>query len=320
MKVYVKTPARLHMGLIDLNGNMGRMFGGLGVAINHPNVILEVQPAQTLSITGEETALVTSLAKQFFQAYNANPNVAINIKQAIPAHVGLGSGTQLALAVGTSLAKVLNVKTTVQEIALAMGRAKRTGVGTAIFEKGGFVVDGGKPAENGISVAEKFPPLIFRQPFPQNWAFIVAIPNDNRGLASKEEALAFKRMMPMKAEDVGKICRLAMLKLLPALAEQDIENFGDALTHIQMITGDYFAQEQGGTYASTASTDCIAFMRRLGVHGVGQSSWGPALYGVMKKQEAKSVLKKVQADLKNRGGTAFLAKANNKGAQIKLIK
>ena len=27
MKVYVKTPARLHMGLIDLKGNLGRIFG-----------------------------------------------------------------------------------------------------------------------------------------------------------------------------------------------------------------------------------------------------------------------------------------------------
>ena len=43
MKVYVKTPARLHLGLIDLNGDLGRLFGGIGVAIDYPNVTLKTE-------------------------------------------------------------------------------------------------------------------------------------------------------------------------------------------------------------------------------------------------------------------------------------
>ena len=48
MKVYVKTPARLHLGLIDLNGDLGRLFGGLGVAINCPNFVLEAKNRRRL--------------------------------------------------------------------------------------------------------------------------------------------------------------------------------------------------------------------------------------------------------------------------------
>ena len=48
MKVLVKTPARLHLGLIDMNGDLGRMFGGLGVGIDHPNIIVEVQNSRKL--------------------------------------------------------------------------------------------------------------------------------------------------------------------------------------------------------------------------------------------------------------------------------
>ncbi|MGB9841866.1 MAG: kinase, partial [Candidatus Bathyarchaeales archaeon] len=70
MKVYVKTPARLHMGLIDLNGNLGRIFGGLGVGINYPNVIIEAQPAEALRVTGENTEQVKALAQRFFDAYS----------------------------------------------------------------------------------------------------------------------------------------------------------------------------------------------------------------------------------------------------------
>lgn len=320
MKVYVKTPARLHLGLIDLNGELGRMFGGLGVGIDHPNVIVEAERSENLSFTGQEIEQANILANRFFSTYPVKPNVHINIKQAIPAHMGLGSGTQLALAIAKALSKLLNVKASTQELALVMGRAKRTGVGTAIFEKGGFVVDGGKIANNGGCVQEKFPPLIYRQPFPQEWRFIIAVPDLNKGLANAEETSAFNRLPSMSAEEVGKICRLTMLKLLPAIAEHDIVNFGDALTNIQVITGEYFARVQGGTYYDAVATECIEFMKKIGVYGVGQSSWGPALYGVVKKEDAKQTLFKVKAYLrKSAGGKAFVAKANNTGACVKVI-
>ena len=164
MKVYVKTPARLHLGLIDLNGELGRMFGGLGVGINRPNVILEAKQAENLAITGEKTEQVTTLAEQFLKAYNIKSGVAINVRQVIPEHSGLGSGTQLALAVATALAKLFGVKASVQEFAEVMGRGRRTSVGTTIFEQGGFVVDGGKTTSE-----KRFPATIFRQTSTRDW-------------------------------------------------------------------------------------------------------------------------------------------------------
>jgi beta-ribofuranosylaminobenzene 5'-phosphate synthase len=314
VKVQVKTPARLHLGLIDMNGDLGRMFGGLGVGIDHPNVIVQAQNAENFSVTGQEAEFATILAKHFFSAYPAQPKVHINVVEAIPTHIGLGSGTQFSLAIATALAKLFNVKASTPELAVAMGRARRTGVGTSIFERGGFVVDGGKNLNN-----KKFPPLIYRQPFPSEWRFIVALPNLKEGLSNSEENSAFTKLSKAPAEDVGQICRLIMLKLLPALAEHDIENFGDALTKIQVITGNHFAQTQGGTYSSPTAAECIEFMKKTGAYGVGQSSWGPALYGVVKQEEAKQTLTKVKAYLrKDVGGQAFIAKANNRGASIKL--
>lgn len=315
MKVQVRTPARLHLGLIDMNGDLGRMFGGLGVGIDHPNIIVEAQNAENFSVTGQETELATILAKRFFSAYKVQPKVHINVVQAIPAHIGLGSGTQFSLAIATALASLLDVEATIPELAVAMGRAKRTAVGTSIFEGGGFVVDGGKNLNS-----TKCPPLIYRQPFPSQWRFIVVVPNLKEGLSNSEENHAFDRLTKMSAEDSGQICRLIMLKLLPAIAEHDIDSFGIALTKIQIITGNHFAQAQGGTYASPAAAECIAFLKKAGTYGIGQSSWGPTLYGVVKQEEAKTVLSKVQAFLREGvGGQAFIAKANNKGATIRVI-
>jgi beta-ribofuranosylaminobenzene 5'-phosphate synthase len=315
VKVQVKTPARLHLGLIDINGDLGRMFGGLGVGIDHPNFIVEAENAEKFLVTGKETVLATILAKRFLSNYQIQPKVHIHVSEAIPSHIGLGSGTQFSIAIAVALAKLFNVKASVPELAVSMGRARRTAVGTSIFEAGGFVVDGGKNLKT-----QAFPPLIYRQPFPTEWRFIVAVPNLKEGLSNSEENHAFEKLTKMPAKDVGQICRLIMLKLLPALAERDIENFGDAVTRIQVLTGNHFAQAQGGTYASPAGAECIQFMKKAGAYGVGQSSWGPALYGVIKQEEAKQVLKKVKDCLrKGVNGEAFIAKPNNRGATIKVF-
>ncbi len=316
MKVYIKTPARLHLGLIDLNGDLGRLFGGLGVGIDRPNVILEVQKSEKLSAVGERNEQVKMLAKRFLETYNIKANTIINVKQAIPEHTGLGSGTQLALGIATALAKLFDVDASVTELAEAVGRGQRTSIGTTIFDQGGFVVDGGK--STGKS---GFPTMIFRRPFPRDWSFVVAIPNVNRGLARSEETAAFKGLSPMKAEDVGKICRLTIMKLLPALIERDIKSFGEALTHIQIIVGDYFAEVQGGTYSSQTVTEGIALLQKLGAFGVGQSSWGPAFYGLTHKEKAKEIELKVKAFvMKSVGGQVFVANASNRGAYMKVTR
>lgn len=313
MKVVVKTPARLHLGLIDMNGDLGRMFGGLGVGINHPNVIVEAKTAGDLQITGKEVDMAKALVDRFSSAYHVQPNVYLHVAETITSHVGLGSGTQLSIAVAVALAKVLNVKASVPELAVAMGRAKRTSVGTSIFQWGGFVVDGGKNIKT-----QAYPPLLYRQPFPLEWRFVIAVPNQHKGLSNSEENHAFDKLAVMPSLDVAQICRLTMLKLLPAIAEHDIECFGDALTKIQVLTGQHFAQAQGGVYSSPVAAECIEFLKSTGAYGVGQSSWGPALYAVVKQKQAKEVLSKVKAYLRRGvGGEAFIAKANNRGATIK---
>ena len=147
----------------------------------------------------------------------------------------------------------------------------------------------------------------------------MAVPAVNKGLAKNEETAAFKALAPMKAEEAGKMCRLTMMKLLPSLIERDIKSFGEALTQIQIVIGDYFAEVQGGTYSSQTAAEGIELLQKIGAHGAGQSSWGPAFYGVTQKEKAREIEAKVKAFLKkNAGGQVFVAKANNKGAYIKV--
>jgi len=323
VRVYVKTPARLHLGLIDLGGELGRIFGGIGVAIEKPNVMVEAEPSETLKVLGEKTGEVRFLVKRFSEAYNTDDKVRVYVKRVLPEHVGLGSGTQLALAISTALAKLQNISASVSELSGVMGKGSVSGIGTAVFEHGGFVVEGGHKIQMDkrmVSASKSPPPVIFRQLFPEDWNFVVAIPNVKRGFTDQEEARAFEHLPSMPSEKVGSVCHLIVMGLLPALIERDIKVFGNSLTQIQSIVGDYFATVQGGRFSSSVAKDCIEYMRTLGAYGVGQSSWGPTVYGIVYGEEkAKRMALAVRNFLrKGVGGQVFHARANNKGAYVRV--
>jgi beta-RFAP synthase len=321
MKVYVKAPARLHLGLVDLRGDLGRLFGGMGVAINQPNAIVEVETSQRFIVEGEKKELVKQWVELFLKKYDLKPEVAVNVKQAIPQHVGLGSGTQLALAAATALAELFDMKASTLELSKAMGRGAVSGVGTALFEKGGFVLEGGVKSQNNKSLSSwyGFPPVIFQSSFPDNWFFAVAIPQVKGGLSGEAEAHAFRDLPPMSAEQAGRISRLILTSLLPALKEKDIKTFGRALTQIQNLVGDCFSSAQGGRFSSSPSSECIKFMLDHGALGAGQSSWGPTVYGLVEgKRQAEKLTFEVESLLdKKLGGQVFWVGANNRGAYIK---
>jgi len=322
MKVYVRTPARLHLGLIDLRGELGRVFGGIGVAINRPSVILEAETAQNLEFKDEKTENLRPIAEQFLKKYNIKPQVSINVRQTIPAHVGLGSGTQLSLAATTAMSKLFHLKVSIESLARLTGRGHVSGVGTALFERGGFVVEAGLKSQGNKpnpQALENFPPVIFHESFPEDWFFVVAIPNVKKGLSGHEEATAFKHLQPMYKEKAAHISHLILMSLLPALKERDIETFGKSLTEIQSAVGNYFATVQGARFSSSQAEDCIKHMLENGAHGAGQSSWGPTVYGVVHGEvEAKKLSISTKKFLQESvGGQVFFTTANNKGAYIK---
>jgi beta-RFAP synthase len=292
----------------------------MGVAINYPNVVLQAEKSQSLSLKGEKSELLRPLVELFLEKYNVEPKFAIDIKQTIPQHVGLGSGTQLALATAIALARLLNIDASVQELSAAMGRGKVSGVGTAVFNKGGFVVEGGVKIRKNKSISsDSFPPVIFQASFPDDWFFTVAIPKVKRGLSGEAEANAFSCLPPMSMEQAGRISHLILMSLLPALKEKDIKTFGGALTQIQNIVGDCFSSAQGGTFSSSPSGECTKYMLKHGAFGVGQSSWGPTVYGLVEgEKEAEELSVEVQGFLqKSAGGQVFCTTANNRGAYIK---
>jgi beta-RFAP synthase len=309
------------LGLIDLGGDLGRLFGGIGVAINQPNVIVEAEKSDRFTVEGQKHELVKPWVDCFLKKYNLEPKVAVNVIETIPQHVGLGSGTQLALATAAALAKLFKVKASAQELSKALGRGVVSGVGTALFDKGGFVVEGGVKSQNGKAFAswDGFPPAVFQSSFPDDWLFVVAIPQVKGGLSGEAEVHAFRDLPSMSQQQAGRISRLILMSLLPALVEKDVKTFGGALTQIQNVVGDYFASAQGGRFSSSPSSQCIEYMLSSGAFGAGQSSWGPTVYGLVEGRRQAQKLSLCLQDFlqKEVGGQVFWTGANNRGAYIK---
>jgi beta-ribofuranosylaminobenzene 5'-phosphate synthase len=321
MKVLVQTPARLHLGLIDLNGELGRLYGSIGVAIDGPNVSLEAErlptvgTTQALQVDGPEAERVTAIARRFCARYPSPVPVRLHVRSVIPAHVGLGSGTQLALAVGTALAELGGLPIEPAELSVLLGRGAHSGIGIAVFQRGGFVVDGGH-APGGSD--GRPPPVLFQHPFPAGWRLVVAIPAVPPGYNGESEKQAFQGLPPAPGGLADRICRLLVMQMLPALLEGEIIPFGQALTGIQALVGDSFAAVQGGRFANTVSGALIAYWLSIGACGAGQSSWGPTAYALAgDESEADRLAGAARSYLSaSGGGVVFIARGANQGARI----
>lgn len=333
MNIVVRTPARLHLGILDTNGNLGRLYGSIGVAIERPNVVLEAEPADRLLVEGLETERVATFARRFLDRHALLCGARLCLKARIPSHVGLGSGTQLALAVGAALARLNDLEIGVEEIAVATGRGAHSGIGIAAFEHGGFVLDGGRRVITGsqavLSTKQELPrdaergvpPVLFCRPFPEDWYFVVVVPEVEAGLSGEREKRAFQTLPPAPQPLVERISRLLLMRMLPALVEQDIASFGNALTEIQRLVGESFASVQGSRYAHTLLEQLIGFLLDSGAAGAGQSSWGPTTYALVEgRDQALRLESEARGYIEcHGGGQTFCVRADNRGAWVEQI-
>ena len=275
-RLWLEAPARLHFGVLDLRGSLGRRFGGLGAAVPSPSLLLEAAAAREVTASGPDAARVVEFARRFLDHHGATGGAELVVHRAIPAHSGLGSGTQLGLGVARLLAELYGLPSEAPALARAVDRGRRSAIGTWTFALGGFIVEGGRRT-GGDAIA----PMLARFEVPERWRCVIAVPPGAPGLSGDAEASAFEELPPAPEREVERVAHLVLMQLLPALAEGDLAGFGGALSAVQRITGAWFAPRQGGVFAPGLGVELIERMIEWGVPGVGQSSWGPAVYGIV---------------------------------------
>jgi beta-RFAP synthase len=309
LSVRVEAPARLHLGMLAVAGEGERRFGGLGASVSRPAVVIEARAADELSAEGPDAERALMFARRCHEALRLDGGAQLRVAEAIPAHVGLGSGTKLALAVAQALAALHDRKVAAPALAQAVGRAARSAVGTWTFALGGLVVEGGVPRGE-----ERLAPLLARYEVPDEWRVVLVVPSADPGLSGAAEEEAFRRLVP-SAERSATIAHLVLTSLLPALVEGEVEEFGGALTRVQQLVGDAFATVQGGRFHPRAGVLVEALLRH-GAAGAGQSSWGPAVYGVVGSGAAGRELADRMEEVVAGEGTVALVAFDNRGVRV----
>jgi beta-ribofuranosylaminobenzene 5'-phosphate synthase len=320
INISIKTTSRLHLGFLDLNGDLGRRFGSIGVSLNDPFTQLTIKKHDCLCVeNGDEviTQKILTYVDAFSKYFGLSPRVLIRIVQKIPEHKGLGSGSQMALAVSTALARLYGIDPKVSELALATGRGKRSSIGIQSFTHGGLILDAGKEIDSKGNLFPAPPATLVRMDFPKEWQFVILVPEKPLGLSGKKENRLIQSLNP-PGKNSEKICRLVMMKLLPAFIARDIKTFGNALSELDYRTGLFFEPVQGGIYSEKSSSSLINHLLGAGAYGAGQSSWGPAIYGLVLGSEAGAIARSMEDFLRERQIEArvMIASAANRGASI----
>ena len=317
----VRAPARLHLGFLDLGGTTGRRFGSLGIAIERPVTEVSVTRAAADAESGPDAIRAARARDAVRAALGIGQAFAVAVDSALPAHNGLGSGTQLALAVGVAVARLSGHNLSAREVATLLGRGRRSAIGLEAFEAGGVILDGGKA--NGAGAASSGPgvppPLLARLPLPDAWRILLVYDRAREGLSGDAEMKAMATLPPFPPERAAHFCHLMLLKALPALAEGDAMAFGTVIGEWQRALGDHYAAAQGG--ARFLSADVAAAIRLLeeeGVPGVGQSSWGPTGFAIVgDPAEAEALLGSLRRRFASSTNLFFdCVRGNNQGAEI----
>lgn len=314
-KVCVRAPARLHMGFMDLNGALGSRFGSLGLTLEGLGTQLTAEPAESVSAVGPQAQRAECCVRQLQREVGISAGLRVVIKHAIPEHVGLGSGTQLSLAIGVAVSRMFGLDLDLRDIATMFDRGGRSGIGVGAFEQGGFLVDGGKGATEGP------PRIIARMEFPSNWRILLIFDKRGQGVHGSQELAAFRELPEFPGEAAARLCRLVLMQALPGLAERDVDRFGAAIGEIQRVVGNYFAPAQGGRFASVAVAEALAWLESAGIAGVGQSSWGPTGFAVIESEtHGYAVLRALKSRWGEDGPLRFmLCRGRNRGGEVDTV-
>lgn len=311
--VEVFAPARLHLGFLDLNGRLGRRFGSIGLTIEEIGTRLTLRVGSDRKIEGPSAGRAESYLDTLVGVLRAPGPLSLTLHQAIPEHVGLGSGTQLGLAIAAGLDALSGRPRSPRALASLVERGARSGIGIGSFACGGFLVDGGRGSHDAPA------PIIARADFPESWRLILVIDQARRGLSGEVEKSAFAALSTFPSDTAAHLCRLVIMRLLPGLAELDFAAVSSSIGEIQDRVGDHFAPVQGGRYASPHVAAVLDWLRRSGLSGVGQSSWGPTGFALVDSAErASALLRELEQRFSQRNLSFQICTARNKGAEIRV--
>lgn len=264
---------RLHFGLLTpapIEG-IDFLYGGLGAMVDAVGIRFTAALAKEWSFTGPEEHRVQAVINKLQAHYGTLQPLHFTVHEAAPAHQGWGTGTQLAMEVALVVLAASRKSWNADEVAMVLGRATRSGIGIAGFEKPGFYFDAGKTMDGKRLPLERYV-------LPREWTWVLVEPGQEAGLSAEEERRAFAELGPLSANTAEKLLTLARTRVIPAIKHNDFKMFATSLTEYNYLAGEYYQSIQHGHYGSAKTVERLQLLKDAGAQCYGQSSWGPGLF------------------------------------------
>jgi beta-ribofuranosylaminobenzene 5'-phosphate synthase len=324
-RVVVQTPSRLHLTLIDMHGGSGRVDGGVGITLDEPGILLEISANPYLEVRGCDGVTqerIRETALKVLEGLRIGGSISITVRDSIPSHTGLGSGSQMMLATARGIAEVYGRSVSVQNLAFLIGRGGTSGIGTAAFDQGGFIIDGGHAFGQGrkdgfrpssASAGVHPPPVIVRHEFPSDWRILLATPHLPPGASGGIEKDIFRTHCPVPVDEVRALCHEILMRMLPGIVERDLDLFGSSVNAIQGLG---FKKVELGLQPEEVRL-LTETVRAAGAAGAGMSSFGPTIYAIgdTDMQEIQRAAREFMDE--HEGGSTLITSARNTGALVR---
>lgn len=307
----VSAPSRLHMGLLDLAHATPRTYGGFGLMISQPEVVVVGTAASTATtiggdLTPRERHDLTVMVDALCSSRNTS-GCEIEVIEQPAAHIGLGRGTALRLAALTCAAASHGVVLGRREIQRLSGRGGTSGVGINGFFEGGLIVDAGHGgrlefAPSRATRPESVPPVISRLELDPDWFITLAFPATQGGVSGSEEHDFFRARTPVPTTDVLTQIALLYHGILPCLLEHDLAAAGRIYSEFTRLGFKFLeiASADGVRPLIDAISEVAPF--------VGMSSLGPCVFAISEE----SILEAARSRLPS-AYTVIETHANNHG-------
>ncbi len=215
-----------------MNGEIGRYCGGIGFGINYPLTKISVERVGNVDkIEGTYSDKMRHVLDVIRNKFDLSGKYHIRAPAQIAEHIGLGSESQMYLALADTLLKLEGKHAEPNEVIKTLKLGGVSGIGHHAYYSGGLVVDGGYSFGPGKDVTKftqhsKNPaPLIARHDFPDRWKVILAIPRNRQSLSGELEDAFFIRILPLPLFHAQQISHETLMHLLPAVAIKDFDEF-----------------------------------------------------------------------------------------------
>lgn len=261
---------RVHLGFYRFH-DPPYVYGSLGVSLSDPRLTLRVSVKEDSGIqVTAPTEESRDLIRRILTSLGVS-DISVTLSGYVEHHVGLGSKTRITMSLLRALGALDLINGPIDVLARRFGVGSVSAVGMYSFIEGGFVADTGK-----LITREEGPNLLLSLEVPEEWHVVLCIPQGRRGLSEKEEEPILSEVRPHPKQDV---LYALFARLVTAIPLRDYYTFAKALTKLQVLTGEYFSKYQGGIFCCDESKEIAKMLEKSGALGVGQSSWGPAVYG-----------------------------------------